>query len=87
MPQDTRIPGSREPIAETAGITSRPWYRFFSNLFEFLGLGQGVIPATSGGTGNITYAPGDLLYADSASTWSRLSVTDAYCSVSSTCGG
>lgn len=79
MPNDTGLPASREPIAETAGITSRPWYRFFSNLFEFLGLGQGVIPATSGGTGNTTYAPGDLLYADSASTLKRLPAAPTPC--------
>lgn len=79
MPNDTRLPASREPIAETGGISSRPWYRFFSNLFEFLGLGQGVIPATSGGTGHITYAAGDLLYADSASTLKRLPVATTPC--------
>ena len=78
MPNDTRLPASREPIAE-AGVTSRSWYRFFSNLFEFLGLGQGVIPATSGGTGNTTYAPGDLLYADSASTLKRLPAAPTPC--------
>lgn len=79
MPQDTRIPGSREPIAVDRGETSRSWYRFFSNLFEYLGLGQGVIPTTSGGTGNTTYAPGDLLYADSASTLKRLPAAPTPC--------
>lgn len=79
MPNDTRIPSSREPIAETSGISSRPWYRFFSNLFEFLGLGQGVIPVTSGGTGNVIYVPGDLLYADSASTLKRLPAAPTPC--------
>lgn len=79
MTNDTRLPASREPIAETGGISSRPWYRFFSNLFEFLGLGQGVIPATSGGTGHITYAAGDLLYADSASTLKRLPAATTPC--------
>ena len=78
MPNDTRLPASREPIAE-AGVTSRSWYRFFSNLFEFLGLGQGVIPATSGGTGHITYTAGDLLYATDSKTLERLPAAPTPC--------
>jgi hypothetical protein len=79
MANDTRLPSSREPVAETGGIASRPWYRFFSNLFEFLGLGQGVIPASSGGTGNVEYTPGDLLYATGARTLSRLPAAPTPC--------
>lgn len=79
MANDTRLPSSREPIAETGGISSRPWYRYFSNLFEFLGLGVGVIPATSGGTGNTTYAAGDLLYATDSQTLTRLPAAPTPC--------
>lgn len=79
MPQDTRIPGSREPIAETAGVTSRPWYRFFSNLFEYLGLADGTIPAISGGTGHSVYALGDLLYATGPTTLTRLPAAPTPC--------
>ena len=79
MPNDTRLPASREPISEAGGISSRPWYRFFSNLFEFLGLGVGVIPASSGGTGNTTYAAGDLLYATDSQTLTRLPAAPTPC--------
>lgn len=79
MPNDTRLPASREPIAVDRGETSRPWYRFFSNLFEYLGLAVGVIPATSGGTGHITYAAGDLLYATDDKTLSRLPAAPTPC--------
>ena len=79
MPNDTRLPSSREPISEAAGITSRPWYRFFSNLFEYLGLAVGVIPATSGGTGHITYTAGDLLYATDSKTLERLPAAPTPC--------
>jgi hypothetical protein len=79
MTNDTRLPASREPVAELNGLTSRPWYRFFSNLFEYLGLGRGVIPATSGGTGHTSYGVGDLLYADTASTLQRLPAAPTPC--------
>lgn len=79
MPNDTRLPSSREPISEAAGITSRPWYRFFSNLFEYLGLAVGVIPATSGGTGHASYVAGDLLYATNSTTLERLPAAPTPC--------
>lgn len=62
-----------------SGSASRPWYRFFSNLYDFLGLAVGVIPASSGGTGHITYTPGDLLYADTATTLQRLPAAPTPC--------
>jgi hypothetical protein len=79
MLNDARLPASREPISEAGGITSRPWFRFFSTLYEFLGIGKGVIPATSGGTGHTSYTVGDLLYATSASTLSRLPAAPTPC--------
>jgi len=73
---DTRIPSQRVDLVNKldGGGPSRPWFRFFSNLYEFVGLRDGVIPETSGGTGNVTYATGDILYASAADTLSRLPV-------------
>jgi hypothetical protein len=70
----TQIPAPRVPIAEQNNIPSREWFRFFNAIYEFLGLSRGIIPETSGGTGNITYATGDLLYASAPDTLSRLPV-------------
>ena len=71
MPNDTQIPAARVAIAEN-DLPSRPWFRFFNSLYNFIGLGAGAVPPTSGGTGLTTYAAGDLLYAPSANTLARL---------------
>ena len=73
MLNDTQIPAPRVPITDT-DVPSRPWFRFFSNLYDFIGLGNGVVPETSGGTGNTAYATGDLLYASAPNVLSRLPV-------------
>lgn len=78
MLNDTQIPASRVAIADNAEPT-RPWFRFFSNLYDFIGLGNGVVPETSGGTGNTAYATGDLLYASAPNTLSRLPVPGSPC--------
>lgn len=78
MLEDTQIPAPRVPITDTA-VTSRPWFRFFSNLYDFIGLGNGVVPETSGGTGNTAYATGDLLYASAPNVLSRLPVPGSPC--------
>lgn len=75
MPDNqTQIPAPRVPISEQNNIPTREWFRYFNAIYEFLGLSRGIIPATSGGTGNITYATGDLLYASAPDTLSRLPV-------------
>lgn len=71
---DTQIPAPRVPISEQNNIPTREWFRFFNAIYEFLGLRNGIIPETSGGTGNITYDTGDLLYASAPNTLSRLPV-------------
>ena len=75
MPDNqTQIPAPRVPIVEEATLPSREWFRFFNAIYVFLGLSRGVIPETSGGTGNTTYVAGDILYASAADTLSRLPV-------------
>jgi len=78
MLEDTQIPAPRVPITNT-DVPSRSWFRFFSNLYDFIGLGNGVVPETSGGTGNTAYATGDLLYASAPNTLSRLPVPGSPC--------
>lgn len=76
MLNDTQIPSSRVAIVndkEGPG-PSRAWFRFFSSIYNFIGLGNGVVPETSGGTGQTTYAAGDMLYASAANTLARLAV-------------
>lgn len=73
MLNDTQIPAPRVPITDT-DVPSRPWFRFFSNLYDFIGLGNGAVPPTSGGTGITTYDTGDLLYASAPNVLSRLPV-------------
>lgn len=72
MLNETQLPASRVPIAEGDATPTRAWFRFFSSLYNFVGLGSGVVPETSGGTGNVAYAAGDLLYAPTANTLARL---------------
>lgn len=71
---NTQIPAPRVPIVEQETLPSREWFRFFNAIYMFLGLSRGVIPETSGGTGNITYETGDLLYASAPDTLTRLPV-------------
>ena len=80
MLEDTRIPAQRVALTDASGRTpSREWFRFFSNLFDFIGLGQGAVPPTSGGTGQKTYVKGDLLYAPADNTLARLPVPGEPC--------
>jgi len=76
---NTQIPAPRVPIADDTqnSIPTREWFRFFNAIYEFLGLSTGVIPETSGGTGNTTYATGDMLYASAPDTLTRLPVPGA----------
>jgi len=79
MLNDTQVPAPRVAIAEDSGVPTRQWFRFFSNLYDFIGLGNGVVPPTSGGTGQTTYVAGDLLYADAANSLARLPVGGNNC--------
>lgn len=76
MLNDTQIPAQRVPLIESSDGPgpARPWFRFLNTLYNFVGLGQGVVPETSGGTGNVTYATGDMLYASAPDTLTRLPV-------------
>lgn len=76
MLNNTQMPASRVAIAAQAAPT-REWFRFFSNLYDFIGLRDGVVPTTSGGTGLVSYATGDLLYATAPNVLSRLPVPGA----------
>jgi len=78
MLNDTQIPASRVPITDTA-TPSRQWFRFFSSLYNFIGLSDGAVPPTSGGTGITTYETGDLLYASAPNVLSRLAVPGSPC--------
>lgn len=79
MLNDTQIPAPRVAIADNGAAPTREWFRFFSNLYDFIGLGNGVVPPTSGGTGQTTYVAGDMLYASAANTLSRLPVAGNHC--------
>ena len=76
MLNDTQIPAPRVTIADSSqnNIPTREWFRFFNNLYEFIGLGSGVVPTTSGGTGITSYTTGDLLYASDTNVLSKLPV-------------
>lgn len=79
MLNDTQIPAPRVAIADTTRSPTREWFRFFSNLYDFIGLGNGAVPTTSGGTGLTSYTTGDLLYASATNTLSRLPVGTDHC--------
>ena len=66
MQPSTQITPPRVPIIdEKTGYVSREWYRFFYSLFAFTGLGSGILPITSGGTGTDTLPTnGQLLIGD-----------------------
>lgn len=73
MLNDTQIPAARVDVTEPNGsIMTRPWFRFFSNLYNFIGLANGAVPTTSGGTGLTAYNAGDILYAPTANVLARL---------------
>lgn len=73
MLSDTQIPAPRVAITDKAPPT-REWFRFFNSLYNFIGLGTGAVPTTSGGTGIVTYETGDLLYASAPDVLTRLPV-------------
>lgn len=79
MLNDTQIPAPRVAIADTTRSPTREWFRFFSNLYDFIGLGAGAVPPTSGGTGIVSYAAGDLLYASAPDVLARLPVAGDHC--------
>lgn len=80
MLEDTRIPAQRVAITDASARTpSREWFRFFSNLFDYVGLGQGAVPPVNGGTGLKSYATGDLLYAPAPNVLARLPVPGEPC--------
>jgi hypothetical protein len=62
-PDSTQIVAPRvELIDPRTGLMSREWYRFFYNLYEISGGGNGIIPVSRGGTGtNVTPSNGRLL--------------------------
>ena len=66
MQPSTQITPPRVPIIDQqTGYVSREWYRFFYSLFAFTGLGTGVLPVTSGGTGTSQLPTnGQLLIGD-----------------------
>jgi hypothetical protein len=63
MASKTQITPPRVPIIDQeTRYVSREWYRYFYSLYEFTGLGTGVLPITSGGTGTTDIpANGELL--------------------------
>lgn len=79
MLNDTQIPAPRVAIADGGRAPTREWFRFFSNLYDFIGLGTGAVPPTSGGTGVTSYATGDLLYASAPDVLTRLPVGGNHC--------
>ena len=62
-PNSTQIVAPRVALIDPrTGLMSREWYRFFYNIYEISGAGQGIIPVSRGGTGtNVTPAAGRLL--------------------------
>jgi len=51
-PNITQITAPRVALLDPkTGLMSREWYRFFYNLYEITGGGNGITPVTSGGTG------------------------------------
>ena len=66
MQPSTQITPPRVPIIDDrTGYVSREWYRFFYSLFAFTGLGSGILPITSGGTGTSSLPTnGQLLIGD-----------------------
>ena len=38
----TRIPASRVPLVDTDSLTTREWFRYFSDLFTYTGIGTGA---------------------------------------------
>ena len=70
MLNDTQIPAPRVPIADKATPT-REWFRFFSNLYDFIGLRDGVVPTTSGG--GLTAGP--LAVGEARPVWLRRTIT------------
>ena len=62
----TQIPAPRTPlIDETTGLLSREWFRWFNNVNNRVGEGDGVIAVINGGTGQSTYTNGQLLIGNS----------------------
>jgi len=66
MQPSTQITPPRVPIIDQqTNYVSREWYRFFYSLFAFTGLGTGVLPVASGGTGTSQLPTnGQLLIGD-----------------------
>ena len=67
-PNSTQIVAPRvELIDPRTGLMSREWYRFFYNLYEIAGAGEGIVPVSRGGTGtNVIPAAGRLLIGNGA---------------------
>lgn len=63
MASKTQITPPRVPIVDQeTGYVSREWYRYFYSIYEFTGLGNGILPVASGGTGTSDIpANGELL--------------------------
>jgi hypothetical protein len=58
----TQIPAPRTPlIDETTGLLSREWFRWFNNVNNIIGEGDGIVAVVNGGTGQATYTNGQLL--------------------------
>lgn len=54
----TRIPAPRVPVTEGPdGIMSRPWYRYFTNVFTLLGVGQNPVSLTDLQLGPAVHTP------------------------------
>lgn len=67
-PNSTQIVAPRvELVDPRTGLMSREWYRFFYNLYEISGAGEGIIPVSRGGTGtDVIPADGRLLIGNGA---------------------
>ena len=62
----TQIPAPRTPLVdEQTGLLSREWFRWFNNVNNIIGEGDGVIAVINGGTGQSTYTNGQLLIGNS----------------------
>ena len=72
-PNVTQITAPRVDLIDPrTGLMSRQWYRFFYNQYVITGEGTGVTPVINGGTGISSYSVGDLLYANTTTTLTKL---------------
>ena len=75
-PNITQITAPRvELLDPKTGLMSREWYRFFYNLYEITGGGNGITPVTSGGTGLSTIPSNGQLLIGNGSGYTLRTLT------------